>query len=128
MSNTTTRVSENKSGGTSKQTPRRPDAQTPRIKNPTKISLTPTTIEPINKHCKKKQGSSFFVRNEGVYLAHLSVSYKFQGQDLSQDSGKFILGESRSIAIPTGATEIHLKVELVWFTNSRSTLFTQSFP
>ncbi|NEP02022.1 MAG: hypothetical protein F6K58_25865 [Symploca sp. SIO2E9] len=34
------RVSEKKSGGTSKQTPRRPDAQTRRIEITTKISLT----------------------------------------------------------------------------------------
>ncbi|NEP02215.1 MAG: hypothetical protein F6K58_26875 [Symploca sp. SIO2E9] len=33
-------MSEKKSGGRSKQTPRRPDAQTRRIKIPTKISLT----------------------------------------------------------------------------------------
>lgn len=87
-----------------------------------------TTLEPITKNGQQKQRSYFLIRNEGAYLANFSVSYKLQGQNLSQDSGKFILAESRSIALPKGATDIYLKVELLSFINSWITLFTQSFP
>ncbi|MFN7338847.1 MAG: thiol-activated cytolysin C-terminal domain-containing protein [bacterium] len=72
-------------------------------------------------------GGSFLVRNSGGYVSRFSVSYKFEGQDFSKDSGEFTAGVNKSISIPAGATEIHLKVEEAWFIGSWSTIFTQDF-
>lgn len=83
--------------------------------------------EAITQHLEAAVGGSFLVRNSGGYVARFSVSYKFAGKDFSKDSGDFSLGVNKSIDVPAGATDIHLKVEEAWFINSWTTIFTQNF-
>jgi hypothetical protein len=86
-----------------------------------------STIDAIVKQMNAVEGGSFLVRNGGGYVARFSVSYKFDGKDFSKDSGDFSLGVNKSISVPAGATDIHLKVEEAWFIASWTTIFTQNF-
>ena len=72
-------------------------------------------------------GGSVKVRNEGGYVARFSLSYTFQGHNFTKNSGTFSLGVNKSIEIPEGATDIHLKVEEMWGFGW-STIFTKVFP
>jgi len=73
-----------------------------------------------------EQGGSILVRNEGGDVARFSVSYTLNGQSFTKDSGNFTLGVNASIAIPAGATDIHVKVEEMWG-YGWSTIFTKNF-
>ena len=75
------------------------------------------------------KGGSVLVRNEGGYVARFRVTYTLDNKEYTRDSGNFPLGQNRSVDIPAGATDIHLKVEdLVWpWPESWSTIFTKSW-
>lgn len=83
--------------------------------------------EVVAKQLAAEVGGSFLVRNEGGYVARFSVTYKYEGKAFSKDSGDFSLGVNKSISVPAGATDIHLKVEEAWFISSWTTIFTQDF-
>jgi len=86
-----------------------------------------SAIEAVTKHLNAAEGGSFLVRNTGGYVARFTVSYKFEGKEFSKSSGKFSLGVNKSISVPAGASDIHLKVEEAWFIASWTTIFTQNF-
>ena len=86
-----------------------------------------STTEAVTKHLKAETGGSFFVRNDGGYVARFSVTYMFDGKEFSKDSGDFTLGVNKSVSVPAGATDIHLKVEEAWFIGSWTTIFAQNF-
>lgn len=81
----------------------------------------------VVKHLNAKEGGSFYVRNEGGYVASFSVTYKYDGKEFSQNSGDFSLGVNKSISVPAGAKDIHLKVEEAWFIASWTTIFSLNF-
>lgn len=66
------------------------------------------------------------VRNEGGYVALLSVDYDLNGQRKS-DSGQFTAGVNKEVKIPEGARNIFVKVEEYWFISAKSTIFTKSY-
>ena len=71
---------------------------------------------------------SILVRNEGGYNARFSVQYDpSDGKKReTKKSGDFSIGAQKSIAIPAGATNIHLKVEENTGTQW-STVFTREY-
>lgn len=71
---------------------------------------------------------SITVRNTGGYVAKFSITYDFQGKEVTEDSGNFTAGVNKTLEIPSGATNIYLKVEEYWFIKSTTTIFTQRFP
>jgi hypothetical protein len=77
-------------------------------------------------HMEAVQAGSILVRNGGGYVARFSLSYDYQGQEFSKDSGNFTLGVNKSIEIPSGATNLRLKVEEMWGFGW-STIFTETF-
>lgn len=79
------------------------------------------------QHLEAGQGGSITVRNEGGYVARFSLTYVLGGINFSTDSGNFTYGQSKSLPIPAGATDIHLKVEVAIFIGVWSTIFTQNF-
>ncbi|NEP00286.1 MAG: TolC family protein [Symploca sp. SIO2E9] len=91
--NSQQRVSEKKGGGTSKQTPRCPDAQTRRIKIPTKISLTPQ--QPNHYEEFSNRPINFLTLNiAGTLAATLGTAFLF-----------FIAVDSKPIEQPVALTE-----------------------
>ena len=75
-------------------------------------------------------GSSIVVRNTGAYVARFSVDFARDGERAKQESGDFTAGVNKSISLPEGAKDIHVKAEamtgLVW--NPWSTIFEQIYP
>jgi hypothetical protein len=82
--------------------------------------------EAVMAHMEATAAGSILVRNSGGYVARFSVSYTLNGHNFTQDSGDFSLGVNKSISIPAGATNIHLKVEEMWGFGW-STIFTANF-
>ena len=70
---------------------------------------------------------SISVKNEGGYVARFYLTYTDEGERVTQKSGDFTSGFTRSITIPAGASEISLEVEEAWFINQWKTIFTKSF-
>jgi hypothetical protein len=58
------------------------------------------------------------VHNQGAYVARCSIDYDVAGQRQTQSSGNFNVGQSYSVAIPAGASNIHVVCQdqtgLVW--------------
>lgn len=71
-------------------------------------------------------GGSILIRCEGGYVARFTLSYKYNGHDFSKHSGNISIGINKSESIPSGATNIHLKVEEMWGFGW-STIFTKDF-
>jgi hypothetical protein len=80
----------------------------------------------IQKHYEAEKGGSILVRCEGGYTARFSISYIFNGKEFSNHADGISLGVNKSLAIPAGATNIHLKVEEMWGFGW-STIFTKDF-
>ena len=89
--------------------------------------MNTTTLKAVTMHLQAEKGGSFLVRNSGGYVARFSVFYKYEGQDFTKDSGNFTAGVNKSIDVPSGATDIGLKVEAAWFIKSWTTIFTQNY-
>lgn len=68
------------------------------------------------------------VDNGGGYVAKFTVEYKLDGEKITNESGQFTLGVSKTIKIPEKATNVFLKVELYWFIGSTSDVFQETFP
>ena len=64
------------------------------------------------------QNGKVTVSNQGGYVARCSVEYTLGGQRHSESSGNFPIGQSYSLEIPAGASNVHVKCEdatgLVW--------------
>ncbi|MDR8391289.1 hypothetical protein NC796_09085 [Aliifodinibius sp. S!AR15-10] len=71
-------------------------------------------------------GGSILIRCEGGYVARFTVSYKYKGKEISKHSGDISIGVNKSISIPEGVSDIHLKVEEMWGFGW-STIFTKNF-
>ena len=74
-------------------------------------------------------GSSVMVRNEGGYVARFSVDFGTNGTRQERQSGDFTAGVNKSVDLPDGAKDIHVKAEamtgLIW--NPWSTIFEQIY-
>lgn len=70
---------------------------------------------------------SIFVNNTGAFVADFEVSYDYQGQRVTQDTGGFTAGESKIIYIPAGATNIYLVVKEAVFIHCWSDIFSKNF-
>jgi hypothetical protein len=70
------------------------------------------------------------VHNQGGYVARSTVEWDLGGQHQSQSSGDFLLGQTYSVGIPAGATNIHVKCEdatgLVW--DPWKTILDKTYP
>ncbi|KAK7603309.1 hypothetical protein V9T40_003308 [Parthenolecanium corni] len=73
------------------------------------------------------ESGSIMVRNSGGYVAVFNVDYDLNGERKSESSGKFTLGVNKEINIPSGATNVYLKVEEYWFPGQKTTIFTKSY-
>lgn len=80
----------------------------------------------IVEHMGADQAGSILVRCEGGYVARFTLSYMLNGHDFSKHSGDISLGVNKSESIPSGATNIHLKVEEMWGFGW-STIFTKNY-
>lgn len=69
------------------------------------------------------------MNNQGGYVARCSIDYDDAGQHQNQSSGNFDAAQSYSVAIPTSATNIHVKCEdetgLFW--DPWKTVFEQTY-
>jgi len=79
----------------------------------------------LTKHLEAGVAGSITVRNEGGYVAKFSISYVFQGKELTKESDKFTAGVNKTLEIPEGASKIYLKTEEYWFIGQTTTIFTQ---
>lgn len=79
----------------------------------------------LTKHLEAGVAGSITVRNEGGYVAKFSISYVFQGKELTKESDKFTAGVNKTLEIPQGASKIYLKTEEYWFIGQTTTIFTQ---
>jgi hypothetical protein len=90
------------------------------------MSATATLSAAAEAHLSQTTAGSILVRNSGGYVARFSLTYNLNGHDFTKDSGDFSLGVNKSVDIPTGATNIRLKVEEMWGFGW-STIFTKTF-
>ncbi len=77
-------------------------------------------------HMEAEQGGSITVRNAGGYVARFSITYTLGGHRFTKDSGNFTVGVNKSVSIPSGSTDISLKVEEMWGFGW-STIFTKEY-
>jgi len=82
----------------------------------------------LMNHLEASVAGSITVRNEGGYVAKFSITYAFQGKEVTKTSDNFTLGVNKTLEIPEGATNIYLKVEEYWFIGQTTTIFTKTFP
>jgi hypothetical protein len=59
------------------------------------------------------------VRNYGAYIARFRLSYRYEGYNKHDESEWFVVTQSKSLALPPYATNVHLTIEnmifiLVW--------------
>lgn len=67
------------------------------------------------------------VKNSGGFVARFSASYNLSGREITQDSGNFTAGVSKTMTIPAEATNIQVKVQEEYFISSWSTVAQYSF-
>lgn len=67
------------------------------------------------------------VRNTGGYVAEFYVDYTVNGVRLSKESGEFTAGVTKTIDIPSDATDITLHVKEAYFIHSWTTIFSEHF-
>jgi hypothetical protein len=91
--------------------------------------MSPINQDAVTRLLNAQTGGSYSVRNDGEvgYVATFSVSYTWEGQGFSQDSGAFTVGESRTIQVPAGATNIHLEGKAYVSFSITATVFTRDF-
>lgn len=82
--------------------------------------------EAVLQHMEAEVGGSILVRCEGGYVARFTLSYQYGGQGFSKHSGDISIGLNKSESMPSGATDIHLKVEEMWGFGW-STIFTKNY-
>lgn len=82
----------------------------------------------LTSHLEASVAGSITIRNTGGYVAKFSITYDYQGKEVTKSSGKFSAGVNKTLEIPEGATNIYLKVEEYWFISSTTTIFTKKFP
>lgn len=72
-------------------------------------------------------GGSITVRNSGVYVAKLKVSFTLNNQRVEKESENFTAGVNKQIEIPAGATDIQVETLAAWFIGAWSSIFTVGF-
>jgi hypothetical protein len=68
------------------------------------------------------------VRNSGGYVARFEVRYSLNGQYVTEQSGKYPVGQARALLVPPEATSVIIKCENDIFVNSWSTVFVVNLP
>jgi hypothetical protein len=94
---------------------------------PTNTPLPTSTPTPIPTPTPLFSGA-ITVRNDGAYVARVYVSYFEQGQRLRQGGDTFRVGMTRSIEIPSDASNIEVTFDVQTFIASWSTVDTRFYP
>ena len=85
----------------------------------------PTEAPPFNP--VEEKAGKITIKNEGGYVAKYTVTYTYNGEQVTKESGSFTAGFSRSIDIPAGAYDISLHAYDAWFFNSWNVIFSKHF-
>lgn len=76
---------------------------------------------------EQNDAGSITVTNKGAYVAAFSITYKLKNRQVTQHSGNFTNPTNQALNIPSGATEIFLKIEEMVFFRTWSAFHTERF-